>query len=659
MDPLSAVAASSSSGGMFPFTGLPVSPLTKDSTGLTGKRKCFQDACYALESKSEDENEFGLDGQVGLGEEDFGGSPAPASTSTSKVSTSKASPTNSPDLMECPKRECSKMFKDLHAIKFHLSHAHNELEEAHNKRMKERELQKKREREEEEREEEERRKVAAIKKEAATVKTEMKQEVGAVAAVSAAVSMVKKEENGHIEEARRHLEQAVNLVRSNGSLPTAAPVLAPVAPLAHGASHLPHHNHPHPQQRTAIVRPILNSPPPAKLPPIGPPPHNASAMAAASLRHPGPPNPLQGLPPPPPAHMSFNGMANKATAKPLPAPAQPPPPAKPAVKAAPSPTYSDISDEETEAPSNAGGSSAPMRPSLPPAQQGLVIPRVPPQATSKPIIGNVRAGGPAPSTALGSRPSAQSIGPPPPGFPHSHLGLGGGSGGQPPPPHLLGSPFNYLSSGVPPPPAHGASPSSVPQAAHMASMVNAMMSAGMQPSPGISAARPMPGASSAAAPRPQPPPSPAMQMQEMMNAANKYLASTKLQELQEKAQQGGAGGNKAPSAAAAAFPYGANPAAAMAAAAALLAPPPPSASSPMSMAQRQSSSPLAPPKPGAPNPARPPPAHFGGTHHPQPPHTSAAAAVANPFGLVHPSLGSVAASLPFQSEYTIDGGRGV
>ena len=666
-DPLMMAAASSSSSSAvsgFPFAGLPVSPLTKDSTAaLTGKRKCFQDALYALEAKSgEDENDFdsmdGLGGQPMMTEEDFGGAPASASSSTS---TTKASPTTATDLMECPKRECSKMFKDLHAIKFHLSHAHNELEEAHNKRMRERELQKKKEREEEREEEEERRKAATvIKKEAASTvgKTETKQEVKQeVGAAIAAVSMVKKEENGHMEEARRHLEQAVNLVRSNGNLPTAAAAAAATgAPVAHVASHLPQyhpHHHPHhPQQRTAIVRPILNSPPPAKLPPVGPPPTASAMAAAASQRHPGQPNTIQGLPPP--AHMSFNGMANKAAAaKPLPAPAQPPHPAKPAVKAAPSPTYSDISDEETEAPVPAGASAPPTRPSLPPAQQGLVIPRVPPQATSKPIMGNIRDGT-AVTAALGTRPSTQSIGPPsqhpPPGFPHGHLGLGGiGHGGPPPPPHLLGNPFSYLNSGVPPPPAHGAPSPGMPPAAHVASMVNAMMSAGVPPSQSLSAARPLSGASSAA-PRHHVPPSPASQMQEMMNAANKYLASTKLQELQEKAH-GGGGGNKAPSAAA--FPYGASPAAAMAAAAAMgLAPPPPSPSS-MSAPPRQSSSPLASPKPGAPKPAVPPPAHFGHPPHPQLPQTSAAAA--NPFGLVHPSLGSVAASLPFQSEYNTNG----
>ena len=625
----------------FQFAGLPVSPLTKDSTvALTGKRKCFQDACYALESKSgEDENEFDLDleGQ-GMTEEDFGG------TAASSPSSSKASSTTAAELMECPKRECSKMFKDLHAIKYHLSHAHNELEEAHNKRMRERELQRKREEEEERREEEEVRRRAAeaanVKKEG-TVKTEIKQEAAAVAtAPVAAAPVVKKEENGH-------LEQAVNLVRSNGKLPAPGATPAIAAAAHHGgppgaAVRLPQ-PHPH-QQRTAIVRPILNSPPPGKLPPIGAPP---AAAASALLRHLGP---QQGAPPPP-AHMSFNGVAGKGAAPAIPGPAHQPPPAKPAVKTAPSPTYSDISDEETEAPAPPGASAAPTKSSLPPAhpQPGLVIPRVPPQASSKPIMGGIKD---VAAAAGGTRPSTQSIGPPlPPGFPHGHLGLGGGGGGgaggsqQPPPPHLLGNPFSYLNASVPPPPAHGASPSSVPPAAHVASMVSAMMSAGVQPPPNIPSGRPPPQPSTSLAPRPHNPgalSSPASQMQEMMNAANKYLASTKLQELQEKAH--GGGGGKTPSTAApATFPYGANSAAAMAAAAAALALAPTSSS-----ASLRPSGPMAPPKPGAPKPAAPPPAHFG-PHHPpptQPPPTSAT----NPFGFVPPSLGSVAASLPFQSE---------
>ena len=661
---------------------LPVSPLTKDANtgGGVGKRKSFQEACYAIESKSgDDENELDdLDGM--LGEDDFG--------SSSSVPPPKASPTS--DLMECPKRDCSKMFKDLHAIKFHLSHAHNELEEAHRLRMKEKEILRQKQLAEEAAEKRERLKreeqtidsKEAIRLMKEEVKTEVKEEQPSPsgAALSGPMALVKKEENGH------HREQAVNLVRSLNSHPISANGALPQSALTSAAA-IASAPAAHQQQRTAIVRPILNSPP-----------YKSDPMRG--LSQPAVPGVGGGIPGfgvrPPPAHnLSFNGGSvgagglNRSSVPPFgPSSSS----SKPAVKAATSPTYSDISDEETETVPSSATATTSMLPGAKPtavtaptlsaklqSHQGLVIPRVQPQVQKPPEGAGKDQGG--------ARPSTQSIGPPPatPSFP----GLG------PPPPGsavaaaasaLMGSPFSYLSSGVPPPPAHTPSSSVAPPAAHgasMASMMNAMAAAAAagltrHPAPGLPGSirpGPAPPTTSTPASIPGLPPTSAASvsaavaaaaaqshMHELLSAANKYLATSKLQELQEKAQ--------GPTQTTASTPFGPSVAAAAGSRA---------ASSPLNVATRPrmtpsvtgpSKVPSAPGLPGSglPAPPPPPPAHFG-----QGSSSAAAAAAAataaaataaglppgaappphsqaNPFGFP-PPISSSLASLPFSSKF--------
>lgn len=113
-----------------------MSPLAKEGSN---KRKSFQDACYAIESTKEDEED---ENELGTKTED----------SPEKISYCGG-------LIECPKGDCSKKFKDLNALKFHLSFAHNELKARHEAKMAKEEEERKKKKEEEEKENERKKKL--------------------------------------------------------------------------------------------------------------------------------------------------------------------------------------------------------------------------------------------------------------------------------------------------------------------------------------------------------------------------------------------------------------------------------------------------------------------------------------------------------------------
>ncbi len=114
----------------------PVSPLAKDGGGASGsnKRKCFQEACYAIEnSNMDEEEEFFTDGKFGMN--GFG-------------SSKKSGLANKE--VQCSKKGCCKRFSGVNALRFHLSYAHNELKARHEaEKARKRKAKEAREREEE------------------------------------------------------------------------------------------------------------------------------------------------------------------------------------------------------------------------------------------------------------------------------------------------------------------------------------------------------------------------------------------------------------------------------------------------------------------------------------------------------------------------------
>ncbi len=122
----------------------PVSPLAKDGGGSSNKRKCFQEACYAIENTNMDEDDeffaaVGKDGKFGSGSAMNGYG--------SKRSNKE---------VQCNKKGCCKKFSGVNALRFHLSYAHNELKAKH-----EAEKAKKRKAKEEEERERERKRLKA------------------------------------------------------------------------------------------------------------------------------------------------------------------------------------------------------------------------------------------------------------------------------------------------------------------------------------------------------------------------------------------------------------------------------------------------------------------------------------------------------------------
>lgn len=413
------------------------------------KRRSFQEACYAIENSDSKDRDDGND------------SDQDGEDSNNLDGRSCSSPERDACLIECPKPECSKKFRDLEALKFHLSFSHNELKAAHDAAL----VEKKR-LEDEQAE----RKVAAQAVEAAAaaartkkadaLRNQDKENEGkktTIMASSATLNVtssksqttgdgaVKSElppTNGFVSSSDNHQDGVLDLVCKKKSTNNNSNGNFEGSDCSKGISS-PNQNSPAP---IALVKPLLTS--------------SSHQVVSAPSRV--------------PTNSSMNSNVMNGGSSPLALNHNNS--ASPSHTKVPSPAYSDISDEENDnGCSTAGGSQNPpilLPPSLskPPIQVGLTKPNIPSSSTSalSTKLNNVPSKlGVGPSSMsirpeyhnAGVKPTSQTIGPPladlsrggPPGFPLGMPRL---------PSHLVGPPgfthpYNVFSSTGPPPPAHG------------------------------------------------------------------------------------------------------------------------------------------------------------------------------------------------------------
>ncbi|TRY67260.1 hypothetical protein TCAL_03294 [Tigriopus californicus] len=471
------------------------------------KRRSFQEACYAIENSDSKDRDDGND------------SDQDGEDSNNLDGRSCSSPERDACLIECPKPECSKKFRDLEALKFHLSFSHNELKAAHDAAL----LEKKR-LEDDQAE----RKAAAQAVEAAAARTKKadalrnqdKENEGkktTIMASSATLNVtssknqtsedgaVKSElppTNGFVSSSDNHQDGVLDLVckkkstnNSNGNFEG--------SDCSKGISS-PNQNSPAP---IALVKPLLTS--------------SSHQVVTAPNRV--------------PTNSSMNSNVMNGGSSPLAVNHNNS--ASPSHTKVPSPAYSDISDEENDnGCPTAGGSQNPpvlLPPSLskPPIQVGLAKPNIPSSSTSalSAKLNNVPGKlGPGPSSMsirpeyhnAGVKPTSQTIGPPladlsrgPPGFPLGMPRL---------PSHLVGPPgfthpYNAFSSTGPPPPAHGGGGGAAAAVAALAAMSSNSRAAQEILSRATSASQ-------------------ALDLLQHAAVANSFLpASGKLQELHERA----------------------------------------------------------------------------------------------------------------------------
>ncbi len=414
---------------------IPVSPLAKEGNGRD-KRKSFQEACYAIESVNEALAEDGEHFQ----EED---------KSSSAVNGSQASDR----LIECPKAECAKKFRDLEALKFHLSYAHNDLKAKY-----EAEVERKRKLKEEEEEEEKKKNEKTEAEKESTKKGDLEgenptQQPGQeIMPEDDKNSLLEKEESKKCGDASKahSFNGVVRSVSTDVGLNLVKQPPPQVSPSG---------------RATAVVKPIQST---QQL-------HNIGASS------------------------TMNGSGKRAA----------------------SPAYSDISDEESDvkplavippprsatAATALGALSRPPPGPLPPPPGGISV---------KPEF-SMAGTKDSPQLTAAVKPTTQTVGPPPPPTSFQHYL----------PSHLAAQ---FAFPPVRPTPGGGPHQSGASTAASMAAMAAALAGAA---GVGGSAGRP-----------PVPPDlfqqraasaSQALDLLHQHAAASQYLASSKLQELQERA----------------------------------------------------------------------------------------------------------------------------